>query len=755
MMNSDLQAPIIRTRKRRVVSSSKRKKALFSCDRCKTRKIACKRDLESARDPCSACEKAGIECKTTIQRKKKIQGPIENIGLHYKCLLSLLQGLHPELDINNIDELIEFGNKLNIKMPSRSGGYNSEESNELRNIALRLTSGKNPIKAKSSSVEIDYPSPSSTESNTVTSLRRNHPVINQEDKIYYDDSGKLHFIGPFGAPKFLEYSVSCIASKINIDLNKWSSYQNVWNGEKLICSAQDPIDWENIQTKNFPYVQLISRKEADYYVNIFFSKIHYRYLIFNEESFRKSYESFWKVVDEQDVKRSPLAVDQVCSIYLVMMIGKLYKPNQPNNVMQYLDIVRICMSDIVLTSTLDGIRCLMLLAIYMDNTKKRESGYILLELASRQAISMGLHKQIMADMVQDEVEMDDMKRVWWTLMTHEITFSNQFGRMPNICLDEITVEYPQLNDINDVVYKNYYYQAMSINKYLLDALDLRKSWIKNQDILSWTNISKAHKIIETMNQSFEQLDINLSNLLDLTDYKFQLHLKYHYCYLCLTFPYLLYVCNFPDIVIEYVETYQILNQCLESSIKICELCSLAYKSDILSGNVFPDIFSLYHATMLLIIGFIYLLNEGSNQEINFSLQDVKSNIDIINNLLTNYSCQLVGSLRKITRIMDVLIGGFNLIDENRQLFKFNKNSNVLRIDFKNQEFSPKPLDEEHENFFKHFNSLLASDFNLPKSDDLFEPLYFSNPPPMEFPEPDRDFEMKTEKNELIFYDIFN
>lgn len=747
-MASEVQNPLIRTRKRRVVSADNRKKALFSCDRCKTRKIACKRDLESARDPCYACEKASIECKTTIQRKKKIQGPIENIGLHYKCVLSLLQGLHPELDINNIDELIEFGNRSNIKMPSRSGGYTSEESQQLRNLALRLTSGKS-IKSPPAT-EID--SSSSPASIVTNSLRVNHhPKINQVEQIYHDEN-TFHYLGPFGAPKFLENSVSCIASKMNIDIRKWSSYQNLFNEGMPLSSVQQPLSWKAINTKTFPYVQLIPRTEADYYIDIFFSKIHYRYLLFQEESFRKTYNTFWKIIEHQEDKRS-LSVAQVCSIYMVMIVGKMLKLNQANDVFKYLDIVRICMSDMVLSPTLDGIRCLMLLAVYMDNSRKRESGYILIELATRQGVSMGIHRQVICDTVKDKVLLDEMKRVWWTLATHEIRFSFQLGRDSTVSLDEVTINYPQLKDIDDVVCRDFYYQLMGLNKYVLETLDLRRILTKTQDILSWANVSKSHRILQSMRQTYQNWDHNLQNLQDFKDYKHYLHLKFHYSCICLTFPYLLHVCNFPDVAIDYVETYQIVYQCLESSIKICELCSLASKSDILNGTLFPDIVTLYHATMALIIGFIYLLNERANKEIKISLEDIKSNIGVITNIMTDYSSHMSGSLRVLTRIMEVLIRGFKLSDENSQSFKLAKTSSNGLKTILNQQISPQPLDEEHENFFKNFSSLINSDFSLPTNDGMFE-LLFSNLPSIDI-SGDRDIQLKAERNELAFYDIFN
>lgn len=744
-MSSEVQNPLIRTRKRRVVSADNRKKALFSCDRCKTRKIACKRNLESARDPCYACEKANIECKTTIQRKKKIQGPIENIGLHYKCVLSLLQGLHPELDINNIDELIEFGNKANIKMPSRSGGYTSEESIKLRNLALRLTSGKY-IKSPPMT-EVDS---SSSPASTVTSLRgSNHPKINQEEGVYHDEH-TFHYLGPFGAPKFLENAVACIASKMNIDLRKWASYQNLFTKGMPLSSAQQPLSWKAVNTRTFPYVQLIPRKEADLYINIFFDH-HARYLIFNEESFRKTYDTFWKILEQQEDKKS-LSVAQVCTIYMVMIIGKMFKLNQASDVIKYLDIVRICMSDMVLSPTLDGMRCIMLLAVYMDNSRKRESGYMLIELATRQGVSMGIHRQVIDNTIKDEVLLDEVKRTWWTLVTHEIRFSLQLGRDSTISLDEISIDYPQIKDIPDLVYRGFFYQLMGLNKYLLQTMELRRALSKTGDILSWANVSRTHKIIQSMRQMYQNLDYNLHNVQDSKSYKYYLHLRYHYSFICTTFPYLLHLCNFPDTPIEYVETYQIVNQCLESSIKVCELCSSACKVEMLNGTVFQDIVVLYHATMALIIGFIYLLNEGVTKEINFSLEDIKANIQIINFIMINYSSHMSGSLRVLIRIMEVLIRGFNLSEENSQLFKSSKVSNGLKT-ILNHEFSPKPLDEEHENFFKDFSSLVNSDFSLPANDGIFE-LLFSNLTPMEF-SGDGDPDLKVEKNDPAFYDIFN
>ncbi|GME85399.1 unnamed protein product [Ambrosiozyma monospora] len=109
--------------KRRIVPTESRKRALFSCDRCKLRKTKCKRiqnnDLKYDNiTPCVQCTKAGVACTTSIPRKKRFYGPIENISLHYKCLLALATGLFPDKDIYNIEELIELGRSFKFEMPS-------------------------------------------------------------------------------------------------------------------------------------------------------------------------------------------------------------------------------------------------------------------------------------------------------------------------------------------------------------------------------------------------------------------------------------------------------------------------------------------------------------------------------------------------------------------------------------------------------------------------------------------------------------
>lgn len=678
-----MDVPLIRTRKRRVVASHKRKKALFSCDRCKTRKIACKRDLESATDPCTACQRAGIECQTTIQRKKKLQGPIENIGLHYKCLVLLVQGLCPDIDVNNIDSLIEYGVLKNIKMPPRTG-LGDDDDDEILGLLLKLTSGRPKVEKEESQLMVGY------------------PLFCHPDNIIIDQENNLHYCGSLSAPLFLKSSMGIMSRRFNINLNLWPSYQNILKGELLISSKQEPLEPE--RSKQFPYLYLLDRADADKYVDVFFEEVHPRFLLFNEATFRQTYDQFWLhlLVDQS------LAVlhHGICCIYMVWILGKLYRPVElvaflDLVVRKYINIVKMCLLSMLLTPTLDGIRCCMMLSMYMDNDRRRESGYILLELAARQAISMGLNKQRINECVESPDHLDEMKRVWWTLFSYEICFSSQMGRRLCFSVEDISIDYPRLTDIGALGRtRECFVQLANLSKFLSDALEYRCLVMNNHDLLSDTNMRRVSQVRDNFGNWFLNLDLDLSDIAHLTGPKLQLHLRYHYGLITLTFPFLLYICSYPRI--DNANVFLLINLCLQSAAQVAEIAALADEAELFNGTIFSDVFIMYHALMALVMGYVYMKTEKT---LEFSQEDVRFAASLIKGVNSKNAPNIKGLSKKISCIIDMLINGLTVIDEatNSTIAEY------LR--------TPKPVDEEYDPLIKTLGLVSDSSFRFA---DVFE-----------------------------------
>ncbi|KAH3686564.1 hypothetical protein WICPIJ_002462 [Wickerhamomyces pijperi] len=136
-------------RRSRLIAPDKRKRAAFSCNRCRIKKIKCLREEDTATTdqhnsssssshvvynkttPCTNCAKVDVECITDIPRRRRVYGSFENLGSHYQIVLKLVQGAYPHLDVNDVNELIKLGEGLGIDM-----SINGEESDSLKNIEV-------------------------------------------------------------------------------------------------------------------------------------------------------------------------------------------------------------------------------------------------------------------------------------------------------------------------------------------------------------------------------------------------------------------------------------------------------------------------------------------------------------------------------------------------------------------------------------------------------------------------------------------
>lgn len=687
-MSDQTVVPVIRSRKRRLVPPSKRKKALFSCDRCKVRKIACHRSDPS--ESCGGCSKSGIECETTIKRKKKIRGPIENIGLHYKCLLMLVKSLFPEVDVNNIDALIDVGVRCGIPMPSRYGG-NEEECKELKDLSILLTSGK--MRSRSSSLDDDAEEmdvkeenyeldsfkikeeyseedlssvPLSTDANNMCVVVKK-PVIlfSHKDYIIIDQGGNSHCIGPMGAPGLLDSYIRIIGMKADIDYLQFATFQRLSKCEIVISSTHEPMEARDLTSlflKNFPYLGDIGRREAGVYVDLFFLKIHPRLLCLDEGNFRELSNRFWAAVSTNS-RDKRLTNHSICCMYMVWILGRLYDPSAVSNgvteatFQSYLHIVKLCLSDIVLTPTLDGIQCCLLLAVYMDNRKRRETGYILLELASRQAISLGLNRKSLLLCTEDKSRIEEMQRTWWTLFVHEVSFSNQMGRSSCIQIEDVNAFYPVCLGVDrGIGYSNGYFGVLDLTKILYEVLEYRKLLSNTNDMFTEHNIDLAMQISTKLTSCFQDLDPVLHDLSDFSDWKAHLHLRYHYYRLLLTLPFFLQVANSPELYTTPV--HMLVDQCLQLCITVVTLLEMSSIHGVLNGTLFPDIFYAYHAVMGLVIGYGMITEAG--MKLGASCDDIFNAAEKMKKLELS-SGVAGGTLLKMSRYIDAFIAGLEFL----------------------------------------------------------------------------------------------
>lgn len=100
----------------KTTESAPRKRALVSCDRCKLRRARCIRD--NPEEPCADCKLSGVQCESKLPRKQRVYGSVETLSLRYRALESLVKGLFPQENTQDVNVLFKIAASRNILMPA-------------------------------------------------------------------------------------------------------------------------------------------------------------------------------------------------------------------------------------------------------------------------------------------------------------------------------------------------------------------------------------------------------------------------------------------------------------------------------------------------------------------------------------------------------------------------------------------------------------------------------------------------------------
>ncbi|GMM34505.1 hypothetical protein DASC09_018300 [Saccharomycopsis crataegensis] len=695
-------------KKRRIVPDNKRKRALFSCDRCKQRKIKCNRvkisdsgELNVRYDnttSCINCVKASAECITQLPRKKRMYyHHVDKLEFHFQILESLLTGLHPEIDVSDLNQLIKFGNSKGIDMPdyeeflsksensllgrvnktpvSTSSGNTKAPKNDIKNLLhpentqVITSDNRDEISEKSNS--------GGQENNSAVEI----PKMNDYavERLVYDMEGNSHYIGY--ASSFALFNGVCSLvmrnsrqTRLTFD-NHVHTYQTdeikrfqnrttfITNKDiSTTCIGEVPIlsmasDHLPLWIK-FPGVSLISKEEADFYVEIFFNKIHPYYFIFSEDAFREKYKQFWLEIaslenanamfddktSESERYKKILEIREISSnwifcIYLVWILGARFKPYpggelNENLIDMFLNLIKLGLPGIILKSSLMSIRVLYLLAIDLFASKNKNSAWILIGLACRQAISLGLHRESGVLNLKYKRPISLRKQIWWSLYIFEVTLGISFGRPSIILNKDISISYPtdlytrpgeedflsyyletikltkllnEIYEVRGVIYNEKDQSPYSL-KVITKTLSIRKKLIEFKENLKAKRMSFEAVLEDTKNEFYHQ---KIKSTYGVKRYRLDLTMNYHCYMVIMSLPFILYTVNMlvakPEFLGHLDEPIiAILTSGIESAIELSKCLHIYNELDFLEGNLFSDLFFGYTSTMVLVLVFLML-----------------------------------------------------------------------------------------------------------------------------------------------------
>lgn len=681
---------------RRVVPKHLRKKALFSCDRCKTKKIACKRGKangsrqEDTNITCYECETKGLPCTTTIKRRKRQMGLHEYIGLHYKCLLALIEGIFPEIDVDNVDLLIRIGLEMKINMPSRSN-MNEETVEELEEIGHSIVSQIQMTKEQSE-----------------------YEKSIENDRFVLDSTKVSHYIGPSGAVSYLTSTSQYMIQSPDIVSSTFSlNYQKIYEQE-IITSSQNPMDslvYSHMDPRRFPYTYTLEKELSDSQVLIYFNNIHPYYPFCSQKRFMELYNRLWSPHGLYLGPKSGLNTSQVCYIYMVKIMGYYFMEDTPNfenlECSVLTNTVALSISEFVLTPTVDGIICCLLLAIFYNKNKRRECAYLLLELACRQGIAIGLSRQSMVECTPDNEHQEELKRIWWVLYQQEVRISNILGRRSSIHLNEVTIEEPYFAD-NDYVGK-YFLQFNLLMKivHMFDDYKPRFSGLKHD-----RNKKRARVIaIRVLLENWLDLSNDFFAIEDpeILKFKYQLHLEFSYYNISLLFPILVNVVrnksgNQPEDDLDI----NMVVDCIHYAMTISQLLNETDKFMVFNSFWGPHMSYAYHSTLCLCMGYLWIVSKADKLVCDYkgTMIDVtmleKSMVEL-RNYNQRHMIRCMGSTTKVSKYVEAMLGGFKFMEQ--------KNFTSAILDnYENYTHSPNVLSALTTNYVLPFGSISDKDF---------------------------------------------
>lgn len=663
-------------RKRDRIPTNKRKRALYSCDRCKQRKRACKRYQDNVRifdntTPCENCLNTNSECTTELPRKKRSYFSVsETTLIQFKCLTLIIQAMFPESDPNNLDHIKNIAKALFVTLPKYelSKDFDGVDGNSDSDDNHYIYDDFNDIGDENNNLLMGSMLP---EKKTV--------IINASNEAQ---------IGLGGADRLFNALLQVgKAESSNINQETYM-IRNV----KLSQSPPLLINGNNIQKSLL--LNLIPQQECQMYINVFFNRLHESYFIFNEKKFKKRHELFLKkqTTEKLDVENT-FCNEEICSIYLVWILGrncyltKLLQVDDPskanvvsNSVIEkYAEILKICLSGCFYSSNIHCIRMLYLMSLYHSTIKNRELAWHLLSNCCLKCISMGYHRNSIISKYSDS-EQEDIKVVLWSSFKLHMNNCAINGSLPNISLYEVNIDLPRLEYVEDKLFRDTYTKSIELFKLMFNILKNREYLAKSKNPWCKENLRNIIKISTHLKLWENGLGFSVKYYERPNPKRFQikLHLQYYYCFISLIAPYLIaYALNPKRSFESSTEIIEVLCDGVNCAVQLMKVIKFSVNSGYCNGLLHYDLFYSYNALMILLLGYSLLKkkskdsqNEYYNQFANIlskkfgiDMETILKTIKEIREINNYYGADAIGTMRDFSNNITTLLKYFKLNED--------------------------------------------------------------------------------------------
>jgi proline utilization trans-activator len=450
---------------KRRVPDSLRRRTLVSCDRCKTRRIRCFRATEN--EPCTSCINGGTKCESKLPRKQRVYGSVERFSLRYRALDAFVRGLFPDQDTDDIDELFRLAKARSIPMPSADDQAPALDAFSHQSPTPATTAPPGPGEPPWSRYDLPaseivqerliaaphgilhYVGPSSTFdfATLIRHLVVKHGGIPQRPRERDSDRRRLQAdfanvkVSKALEPRFNGHPAATVRP-VNQETDRPISLADVNDQLYTVLPSRS---WRvpSVPTNTLLRDLLPNKNLSDCLVQAYFENVQTHYPVFHRGVFQLRYESLWHA--NTGPSHAP-EIGWICSLFMVFVLGAEVLgvekcPEAPVVQDRYMKLVRDRFEQLAFSSSLENIQALLLIQLYEHNSGERNTAWVFLGLASRMAVSLGMHREGV-NHSYNAIEVHTRRVVWWTLYMFERTLSFILGRPATIDAKDVNVQLP-------------------------------------------------------------------------------------------------------------------------------------------------------------------------------------------------------------------------------------------------------------------------------------------------------------------------
>ncbi|KAK8038525.1 hypothetical protein PG993_006936 [Apiospora rasikravindrae] len=437
----------------RRVPPERRKRTEISCDKCKSRKQKCHRQLSDplssssldgydSRAPCRYCQTHGLACVTTQTRKKRVFATVEeSLKARVGLLESLVKGLVPAdaaaaADTSSVEGLRALGASLGIPMPV------SEQSDK-----FQASSSPTPAGA-SLTDQVEFVESSGGTKDAAPTQQPTHEEKEAEKMpVLRDQQGQMQYIGPASSYIFQIRMRALLAGRdphCRSQQGQFFLFANhaadrAWvgrvadlgremsgagqqmtptggaggtggspgseDGSEMDADSSNSERETSMQTEE----SFLSGTIPDRLVDAYFERIHPDFPVLSEECFRRKYERFRhqqkpsQLASDSSSNNADIDASWICSFLCILILARRTVPlGDDDDVFsttrgkeaedRWWRKVQTLLPSVIFTSCITAVQALLLAALHLNNTNNKDSCWTLTGAAVRIAVAIGLHR---------------------------------------------------------------------------------------------------------------------------------------------------------------------------------------------------------------------------------------------------------------------------------------------------------------------------------------------------------------------------